>query len=138
MQTIEHGGYRMVARDVRELKVYRMAFEAAMRIFELSKAWPGVERYALVDQSRRSSRAVCAILAEAWRKRSYPAHFVSKLTDAHAEAEETLTWLAFANACHYLSERDHADLIERYDHICRMLSRMSHDPERWRPPSARS
>ena len=79
-----------------ELEVYRLAFKAAMRIFELSKSFPLEERYALTDQIRRSSRSVCSNIAEAWRKRRYEAAFVSKLNDAEAEAAETQTWVSFA------------------------------------------
>jgi four helix bundle protein len=78
-----------VAKDFTDLEVYRNAFDLATELFEISKAFPREERYALVDQVRRSSRSVCANLAEAWRKRRYRAAFVSKLTDAAAEASET-------------------------------------------------
>lgn len=79
-----------------ELEVYRRAFDSAMRIFELSKGFPREETFALTDQIRRSSRAVCANLAEAWRKRRYRKHFVSKLIDCESEAAETQVWLTFA------------------------------------------
>ena len=85
-----------------ELDVYRLAFEAAMRIFEVSKGFPREETYALTDQIRRSSRSVCSNIAEAWRKRRYEAAFVSKLNDAESEAAETQTWLRFAVECGYL------------------------------------
>ncbi len=85
-----------------DLEVYKRAFAAAMRIFELSKGFPPEERYSLTDQMRRSSRSVCANIAEAWRKRRYPAHWVSKLSDSEAEAAETQTWLEFAVECGYL------------------------------------
>ncbi|EKQ67886.1 S23 ribosomal protein [Leptolyngbyaceae cyanobacterium JSC-12] len=83
-------------------EVYQIAFEAAMQIFELSKKFPIEERYSLTDQIRRSSRSVCANLAEAWRKRLYKAAFVAKLNDSAAEAAETQTWLKFAVQCNYL------------------------------------
>lgn len=79
-----------------DLDVYKKAFAAATRIFELSKSFPTEERYSLTDQIRRSSRSVCANLAAAWRKRRYPAHWVSKLSDSEAEAAETQTWIQFA------------------------------------------
>ncbi|HKZ68777.1 MAG TPA: four helix bundle protein [Anaerolineales bacterium] len=82
--------------DHRELRVNQLAFESAVRIFELTKTFPPEERYSLTDQIRRSSRSVCANIAEAWRKRRYPNNFVSKLSDADAEATETLVWLDFA------------------------------------------
>jgi len=83
-------------RTVRELRVYQGAFDAALKVFELTKTFPPDERFSLVDQIRRSSLSVCANLAEAWRKRRYPAHFVSKLSDAEAEADETRVWLEFS------------------------------------------
>ncbi|HEY3298463.1 MAG TPA: four helix bundle protein, partial [Armatimonadota bacterium] len=88
-------------RSFRDLSVYGGAFDSAMRIFELTKKFPKDETYSLVDQIRRSSRSVCANLAEAWRKRRYQAHFISKLSDAEAEAEETRVWLDFALKCKY-------------------------------------
>ena len=87
---------RLTFGKVKELNVYKLAFETSMKIFELSKAFPDDERYSLTDQVRRSSRSVCTNLAEGWRKRRYPAVFVNKLTDAQQEAAETQTWLDFA------------------------------------------
>lgn len=81
----------------RDLDVYKSTFERAMEIFELSKTFPAEERYSLTDRIRRCSRSVCANIAEAWRKRRYPNHFLSKLTDAQSEAEETRVWLQFAS-----------------------------------------
>ena len=114
-----------------ELKVYQLAFESAMRIFELSKQWPKEERYSLTDQIRRSSRSVCGNIAEAWRKRRYPAHFISKLSDSDTEAAETEVWLDFALKCKYLDQKDYSDLKEKYDYICRMLTKMMKHPEQW-------
>lgn len=85
----------------RELDVYKMAIDGAVRIFELTKALPVEERYSLVDQIRRSSRSVCANIAEAWRKRRYEAAFVSKLSDAETEAAETQVWAEVALYCRY-------------------------------------
>ncbi len=121
----------MAVRDYTELKVYQVAFESAMEIYELSKQWPKQERYALTDQIRRSSRSVCANIAEAWRKRRYEAYFVSKLSDSDAEAAETEIWLDFALACGYLDEAQHASLRDNYDHTCRMLSGMMTNAHRW-------
>src|SRR5262249_15484375 len=90
-----------------DLQVYRTAFDAAMTIFEMTKAFPKEETYSLTDQIRRSSRSVCANLAEAWRKRRYRAAFVAKLVDAEAEAAETQVWLEFAVKCEY-ANRDQA------------------------------
>lgn len=85
-----------------DLEVYQMAFSAAMKIFELSKRFPVEERYSLTDQIRRSSRSVCANLAEAWRKRRYEAAFLAKLNDCESEAAETQTWIKLAVKCDYL------------------------------------
>jgi four helix bundle protein len=93
-----------MVKHFRELRVYSEAFDAAMRIFECSKAWPKEERYSLTDQIRRSSRSVCEQIAEAWRKRRYIAHFRSKLTDADSEAAETQSWLEFALRCGYITQ----------------------------------
>ena len=120
-----------LAKSYKDLNVYRLAFEAAMRIFELSKKWPPEEKYSLTDQIRRASRSVCGNIAEAWRKRRYPAHFASKLSDADTEGSETEVWLDFALRCRYMSESVHAELKDSYDHICRMLSKMMSDPDKW-------
>ena len=100
----------MPAKDHRELRVYQLAFESAVQIYELTKGFPAQERYSLTDQIRRSSRSVCANIAEAWRKRRYPKNFVSKLSDADAEATETLVWLDFALHFGYLSADHHKEL----------------------------
>jgi four helix bundle protein len=118
-------------KDFRELRVYRMAFDSAMAIFDRSKGWPAEERFSLTDQIRRSSRSVCANIAEAWRKRRYVASFISKLSDADTEAGETLVWLEFALQCGYLDEQDHKTLTEKYDHICGQLVTMMNQKERW-------
>ena len=120
-----------MAAHFRDLRVYRMAFDAATRVFELSRSWPKEEKYALTDQLRRSSRSVCGNIAEAWRKRRYEAHFRSKLTDADSEAAETQTWLDFAKQCGLLTEEDHADLDERYERISGGLVKMMHEADRW-------
>ena len=89
-------------RTHKDLKVYLLSFEAGMEIFELTKLFPKEEKYSLTDQIRRSSRSVSGNLAEAWRKRRYPKHFVSKLSDSEGEAAETQVWLDYALACKYL------------------------------------
>lgn len=114
-----------------ELDVYKMAFEAATRIFEVSKKFPREETYSLTDQIRRSSRSVCSNLAEAWRKRRYEAAFISKLSDAEAEAAETQTWLAFALRCSYLSDEQTQQLRTTYDHIIGKLVKMIYNPTPW-------
>ena len=118
-----------------ELRVYQQAFEAAMEIFELSKGWPSEERYSLTDQIRRSSRSVCANVAEAWRKRRYVAHFVSKLSDADTEAAETQVWLDFALRCQYMGQGEHDRLYQAYDTICGGLVKMMANAESWCGPA---
>jgi four helix bundle protein len=110
--------------SVRDLEVYRVAFEAAMMIFHLSKSFPKEELYSLIDQIRRSSRSVCSNLAEAWRKRRYKAVFINKLSDAGQEAAETQTWLEFSLHCRYINEETFRKLDDCYEHIFAMLSNM--------------
>lgn len=120
-----------VIRNHYELDVYKMAFETAMEIFELSKAFPSEERYSLTDQIRRSSRSVCANLAEAWRKRRYEAAFVLALSHSEAEAAETQAWLEFAVKCGYIDRDQGRDLYTSYDHILGKLVHMITKPEPW-------
>lgn len=115
----------------RELDVYRMAFEAAMRIFQLTKGFPKEETYSLTDQIRRSSRSVCSNIAETWRKRRYEAAFVSKLNDAEAEAAETQVWLEFSVKCNYLDADIGHELYATYDNILGKLVTMIRHPEQW-------
>jgi four helix bundle protein len=126
---------RLFATHFRDLSVYQRAFDVAMRIYRLSKRWPAEERYSLTDQIRRSSRSVCASIAEAWRKRRYPSHFVSKLSDADAEAAETQNWLQFALECGCLSADEHRELWAEYDQIAGGLVKMMSRPETWCGPS---
>ncbi|MDN3596467.1 four helix bundle protein [Zunongwangia endophytica] len=114
--------------DFKSLKVYQKAFSLAMRIFEESKSFPSEEKFSLTDQIRRSSRSVFANIAEAYRKRKYPKHFVSKLTDCDAENAETQTWLEFAYSCNYLSEEKKVSLTEDSYEIVRLLNFMIHNP----------
>lgn len=118
-------------RSYRELRVYQNAFESAMKIFEFTKNFPTEEKYSMVDQMRRSSRSVCANLAEAWRKRRYPAHFVSKLSDCESEAEETRVWLEFAFRCKYINQATFNELDSNYDLIIGQLVRMISEPQKW-------
>jgi four helix bundle protein len=114
-----------------DLKVYRRAFAAAVNIYEESKSFPPEETYSLTDQIRRSSRSVCANLAEAWRKRRYEAAFISKLSDAESEAAETQVWLEFAVKCEYLDRDCAADLYKEYDSILGTIIGMITHPETW-------
>jgi len=111
-------------KSVRELNVYRLAFDTAMEIYELSRSFPKEEKYSLTDQIRRSSRSVCSNLAEAWRKRRYKAVFINKLLDAAQEAAETQTWLEFALACKYIEKEKFDELDSKYEHIFAMLTTM--------------
>jgi len=115
----------------RDLEVYQKAFDAAMRIFDLSKSFPKEETYALTDQIRRSSRSVCANLAEAWRKRRYEKSFINKLCDSEGEAAETQVWLEFALRCAYMQRVDAAELYQSYDGILRTLVGMINHPQVW-------
>lgn len=103
----------------------------ASQIYELSKSFPVEETYSLTDQIRRSSRSVCANLAEAWRKRRYEAAFISKLSDAESEAAETQVWLEFAVRCDYLDRDEAAALYIEYDSIVGTLVGMINHPETW-------
>ncbi|MGD1701592.1 four helix bundle protein [Dapis sp. BLCC M229] len=114
-----------------DLVIYQKAFNAAMRIFELSKRFPVEERYSLTDQIRRSSRSVCANFAEAWRKRRYQAAFIAKLSDSEAEATETQVWLNFAVKCQYLSTEEGRELYSTYNQILSGLVKMINYPENW-------
>jgi four helix bundle protein len=114
-----------------ELEVYRKAFDAAMDVFQASKAFPKEEVYSLTDQIRRSSRSVCANLAEAWRKRRYEAAFIAKLSDSESEAAETQVWIEFAVKCGYLQREQAMPLYQSYDEILRMLVAMINAPESW-------
>ncbi len=103
--------------SVRDLEVYRLAFDTAMEIFEITKSFPKEEKYSLIDQIRRSSRSVCTNLAEAWRKRRYKAVFINKLSDAEQEAAETQTWLEFAWKCNYIDKEIFQRLDGKYEHM---------------------
>ena len=122
-------------RSFRELRVYQEAFELQQEIFHLSKKWPNEEKYSLTDQVRRSSRSIGANVAESWAKRSYPAHFTSKPTDADGELQETSHWLATALTCEYLSQNQHSSLQIRIQEIGKGLGRMMSMPEKFSPRS---
>jgi four helix bundle protein len=111
-------------QKVRDLRVYKSSFESAMQIHQVSKSFPKEETYSLTDQIRRSSRSICANLAESWAKRRYKAAFISKLTDVHQEASETQTWLEFAVALEYISKEKYEYLFNRYEHIIAQIITM--------------
>ena len=112
------------ARGFRDLLVYRKAHEVAIRIFEISKNFPKEEMYSLTDQIRRASRSIGSQIAEAWGKRRYEKHFVSKLTDADAEQMETHHWLDVANSRGYLAKEEKKFIEEQLQEIGRMLNVM--------------
>jgi four helix bundle protein len=118
-------------RSFRELNVWSRSMDAALQIFELTKRFPKEERFSLVDQIRRSSRSVPANIAEAWRKRRYPAAFVSKLNDAEGEAAETQTHIEIALRCSYVGESDARALDSDYEEILGMLTNMAANPDQW-------
>ena len=112
----------------KDLIVYQKAFSLAMDIFEITNHFPKEEKYSLIDQIRRSSRSVCACLAESYRKRKYPAHFVSKLTDADMENSETSVWIDFSFSCKYLTEGENIMLSKKNEEIGKMLGDMIKNP----------
>src|SRR3989440_6705696 len=119
---------RPLLKSHRELRVYQHAMRLALSVFDLSRVFPKEETYSLTDQIRRSSRSVCANLAEAWRKRRYEAAFISKLSDAEAEAAETQCWLEFAVKCGYLSTDEGKPLYLDYDGVLGTLVGMIQHP----------
>jgi four helix bundle protein len=121
----------MFARSYRDLDVYRNGMDAIVRVFHASRSFPSDERFSLVDQIRRSSRSVCTNLAEAWRKRRYPAVFVSKLSDAEGEAAETQVHADIALRSGYIDESCFEELFGRYEVILSQLVRMIESPEKW-------
>lgn len=117
----------------KNLKVYQLAFKAAVEIFELTKKFPVEERFSLTDQIRRSSRSVCTCIGEVYRKRKYPKYFSLKMTDADGEATETVIWLDLAFAAKYISKGEHLRLVETYEEIGRMSSSMADNPDKFLP-----
>jgi four helix bundle protein len=115
--------------SAKDLDVYRAAYCVSMAIFEATKLFPNEERFALTSQVRRSSRSVCLNLREAWAKRRYEAHFMSKLTDCDGENSETDSALDFALDCRYLTESQHRDLCAMNRSVGRMLGSMIRRPE---------
>ncbi len=115
----------------RKLKAFNIAFEQAMEIFEITKTFPKEETYSLTDQIRRSSRSVCANMAEAYRKRIYPKSYVSKLSDSDAENAETLTWLEFALACKYITHETKSRLEERNITVGKLINYMINNHEKF-------
>jgi len=126
------------AKTHRDLLVYQKARAASQEIFKLTSRFPRDEKFSLTDQIRRSSRSVGAQIAEAWAKRRYEAHFISKLTDADGEQMETQHWLETALDCGYLSQEETKALVERYAEIGRLLGGMMAKAELFCNPEALS
>jgi four helix bundle protein len=115
----------------KDLRVFQNAMKAAMKIFELSEHFPPEEKYSMTDQLRRSSRAVCANITRAWRKRRFKTPFIAKLNDSEGEACETQVWIEFARQCKYLDDAVCEDLDAVYNHIMGQLVKMISQPEKW-------
>jgi four helix bundle protein len=122
-----------MAGSFRDLNVYKKAFDLAMSIFEITKKFPVEEKYELTDQIRRSSRAVCRAIGEGYRKRQYPKHFSSKMSDADMENTETQVSADFALKCNYISNDEYQDILGRSEEIGRMLNHMVENPEKYKP-----
>ena len=120
-------------KGFRGLTVYKKAFSLAMEIFEVTKKFPSEEKYELTDQIRRSSRAVCRAIGEGYRKRQYPKHFSSKMSDSDIENTETQVSLDFAFECKYISRKFYTDLIDKSEEVGRLLNHMVENPEKYKP-----
>lgn len=128
-QSVVQNNIKMGFRD---LIVYQKAFKPAMDIFELTKSFPQEEKYSLTDQIRRSSRSVCANIGEAYRKRIYPKHFVSKLSDCDSENTETQVWLDFSLFNKYITKDKYNELITNSEEVGKLLNYMMNNPEKFR------
>ena len=115
----------------RDLIVFQKAYKLAMDIFERTKKFPSEEKFSLTDQVRRSSRSVCICLLEAWRKKRYAAHFISKITDADMENSETSGWLDFAFVCNYINDEEHNVLSTKNGEVGKLLNHMINNPEKY-------
>jgi len=120
-------------RGYKDLRVFQLSYKLAMDIFEITKKFPKEEKYSLTDQIRRSSRSVPTNISEAWKKRSYPKMFVSKIIDAAGEAGETMVWLDISKDSKYMSIEEHKEMTDSYDEVNRMLYGMAEKPEKFCP-----
>ncbi len=118
-------------KGYKDLQVYKLSYRIAIEIFDETKSFPKEEKFSLTDQIRRSSRSVPVNISEAWGKRMYRSHFVSKLSDSYAESNETQTWLDFCLSHSYIEKERYKYFSESYDHICRMLFNMMRNPEKF-------
>ena len=121
-----------MATGFRNLIVYKKAFSLAMDIFELIKSFPDEEKYGLKTQIRNSSRSVCSNIGEGYRKRQYPAHFISKISDADMENTETQVWLDFSLACSYITEKLQSSFNQRSEEVGKLLNDMIKYPEKYK------
>lgn len=119
-------------KNLTSLKAYQMAYRLALEIYERSKRFPKEEQYSLTDQIRRSSRSVCTNIGEAYRKRLYEKHFISKLSDADGECTETLIWLNFAKDFQYITEEEFKEYIEQYEQVGNLIGYMMSHPEKFK------
>ena|ERR1700743_1552920 len=116
----------------RDLIAYKKAFALSMEIFSITKSFPKEETYSLIDQIRRSSRSVFASIAEAYKKRRYPNHFISKLTDADMENGETQAWLDASLACKYITQEKYQELSKQSEEVTYLLIYMINNPEKFK------
>lgn len=121
----------MASQSFKDLTVYKKAFDLAMKIYMVSKSFPKEEKYSLTDQIRRSSRSVAVCIAEAYRKRQYQAHFISKTTDSDMENSETQVWLDFALACNYIEDSFKKELEQQSIEVGKLLNHMLQYPEKY-------
>ncbi|MCE7043131.1 four helix bundle protein [Dyadobacter sp. CY312] len=121
----------MAYSDFRDLIAFQKSFDLSMKIFQLSKAFPGEEKYSLTDQIRRSSRSVCANIGEAYRKRRYKAHFISKLSDSDSENSETQVWLLFSKECGYINSEIFDQLYNQSREVGKLLTYMMNHSEKF-------
>ena len=117
--------------DFNDLMAYKKSFDLAMQIFRITKTFPKEEMYSLTDQIRRSSRSTNICIVEAYRKRRYPAHFVSKLSDSDMENSETKGWLKFALECKYMDDNNYTNLVTLSDEVGKLLNYMMNNPEKY-------
>jgi len=115
----------------KNLLAYQKGFDLDMEIFEVSKNFPKEETYSLTDQIRRASRSTCANIAEAYRKRNYPKHFISKLTDSDSENSETQVWIDFAQSCKYITLQQKETLINKSIEVGKLINFMTQNPEKF-------
>lgn len=131
IQRGELGNDMELIKTHRDMRVYQLAFQASLDVYNVSKSFSDEEKYSLTDQIRRSSRSVCANLAEAFKKRRYGKAFIAKLSDSEAEAAETQTWLEFSLAHRYIEQELFDNLSDDYDNIISKLVIMISNPKKW-------